>query len=123
MERTAQGMSQEGLATAVRRLGGQISQGGIDKIEKRDTERPRFIKEIAQALNVSEDWLLHNRQPKARNLEPEFQAMVNEIVSFDATHQIMIMATLRAQIDNARKHGAKLSSVQGNEPARSKIRK
>lgn len=92
-------------------------------MEKRDAERPRYVKEIAIALGVSEDWILHNRQPKARNLAPELQAMVNEIVSFDATHQIMIMATLRAQIENARKHGAKLSSVQGNEPARVKIRK
>lgn len=64
------GLSQEEVAQRVRRLGGEIHQTGIDKIEKRDTQRPRFLKEIAIALNVNEDWLLNGREPKIRAETP-----------------------------------------------------
>jgi SOS-response transcriptional repressor LexA len=59
-------LSQEEVASRVRRLGGEIHQTGIDKIEKRDTRRPRFLKEIAIALGVTEDWLLSGRGPMER---------------------------------------------------------
>jgi phage repressor protein C with HTH and peptisase S24 domain len=59
-------LSQEEVASRVRRLGGEIHQTGIDKIEKRDTQRPRFLKEIAIALGVNEDWLLTGREPMER---------------------------------------------------------
>lgn len=58
-------MSQRGLAEAVTRLGYKISQTGIDKIEKRDTARPKCVKELAIALKVTERWLLSGRAPKA----------------------------------------------------------
>ena len=59
-------LSQEEVAQRVRRLGGEIHQTGIDKIEKRDTQRPRFLKEIAVALGVTEEWLLTGRLPMER---------------------------------------------------------
>lgn len=65
-ERIAQGLTQDQLASMVKRLGGSISQTGIDKMEKRGSERPRFLAEIAQALNVTEEWLLFGREPKLR---------------------------------------------------------
>lgn len=64
--RTNLGFSQEEIASRVRRLGGEIHQTGIDKIEKRDTQRPRFLKEIAIALGVTEDWLLSGKEPMER---------------------------------------------------------
>lgn len=60
------GLSQEELAQRVRRQGGEIHQTGIDKIEKRDTSRPRYLKEIAIGLGVTEDWLLTGKEPKER---------------------------------------------------------
>lgn len=69
-EREALGWSQQKLATAVTRLGYKISQTGIDKIEKRDTLRPKCLKELSIALNVNEDWLLKGREPKERLSEP-----------------------------------------------------
>lgn len=60
-------LSQEQVAQRVRRLGGEIHQTGIDKIEKRDTKRPRFLKEIAIALGVTEDWLLTGKEPMERS--------------------------------------------------------
>lgn len=44
-----------------------MHQTAVDKIEKRDTQRPRFLKEIAIALGVTEDWLLYGRQPMERS--------------------------------------------------------
>lgn len=69
------GLSQEEVAQRVRRLGGEIHQTGIDKIEKRDTQRPRFLKEIAIALEVNEDWLLSGREPMERPSIPELAKM------------------------------------------------
>ncbi|MEN9393696.1 MAG: hypothetical protein RLZZ104_2039 [Pseudomonadota bacterium] len=60
------GLTQEQLAHRVKRLGGSISQTGIDKIEKRDSQRPRYLKELAIALDVSEDWLTSGKEPKER---------------------------------------------------------
>lgn len=68
--RTELGLSQEEVAQRVRRLGGEIHQTGIDKIEKRDTQRPRFLKEIAIALGVHEEWLLSGREPMERTVLP-----------------------------------------------------
>lgn len=69
--RSQLGLSQEEVAQRVRRLGGEIHQTGIDKIEKRDTQRPRYLKEIAIALGVNEDWLLLGREPMERTDAPE----------------------------------------------------
>jgi SOS-response transcriptional repressor LexA len=65
-ERVAQGVSQQELADRVSRLGGKITQTGIDKMEKRGTERPRYARELAIALNVMQDWILTGKGPKAR---------------------------------------------------------
>lgn len=69
-EREALGYSQQKLATMVTRLGYKITQTGIDKIEKRDAQRPKCAKELAIALNVSEDWLVKGREPKERSDTP-----------------------------------------------------
>jgi SOS-response transcriptional repressor LexA len=63
-ERASQNMSQQELSDRVNRLGGKISQTGIDKMEKRGSERPRYIREIAIALNVSQEWLLTGKGSK-----------------------------------------------------------
>lgn len=60
------GLSQEELAAAVRKAGGDISQTGIDKIEKRDAKRPRCLPELADALGVSEHWLMTGKGRKER---------------------------------------------------------
>ena len=64
-ERTAQKQSQQWLADRVTRLGYKISQSGIDRIEKRDSERPRCMPELAKALGVNEPWLLTGKGAKA----------------------------------------------------------
>lgn len=70
-ERIAQKLSQQELANRVNRLGGRISQTGIDKMEKRNSERPRFTREIALALGVTDDWLVKGRPPKYRAKDAE----------------------------------------------------
>jgi phage repressor protein C with HTH and peptisase S24 domain len=45
-------------------MGQRIHQTAIDKIEKRDSERPRALPEIAKALGVSESWLRTGKGPK-----------------------------------------------------------
>ena len=65
-ERLAQDMTQPELAHRVRRLGGEITQTGIDKMEKRDSGRPRHIRELAIALGVTEEWLITGKGQKYR---------------------------------------------------------
>jgi transcriptional regulator with XRE-family HTH domain len=52
--RIALGLSQTDLATAA-----GMKQQGVASIEKGDVERPRKLKEIAETLGVSEDYLLY----------------------------------------------------------------
>jgi len=69
-ERQARGLSQQALADKVTRLGYKITQSGIDRIEKRDSERPRGLPEIARALEVAEHWLRTGKGPKHPPEEP-----------------------------------------------------
>lgn len=114
-ERIEQGLTQQQLADLVKARGGEISQTGIDKIEKRDSKRPRYIREIALALNVTEEWLIHGKLPKYRNMESDVRLIMAQIKELPEQDQSMIMASLKAQIDVARKRGATLSSVQGKK--------
>lgn len=74
--RTERGWSQEELAKRVKKLGGEISQTGIDKIEKRNSKRPRYTKEIAEAFGVYVEYLLHGKGPVHRlNFDDEPPAL------------------------------------------------
>lgn len=50
-------MSQQELADAVSRLGFKIGQSAIGNLESGKTKTPLFLHELAQALNVSTEWL------------------------------------------------------------------
>lgn len=64
--RTERKWHQKDLAEAVKRAGFPITQQGIDRIEKRNTARPRCLPELAKALDVSEHWLLTGRGERSR---------------------------------------------------------
>lgn len=71
-------LSQEALADRV-----GMKQQGIDAIEQGRVKRPRLLRELARALNTSEDWLLwrrgsedagvveHKRVPAGQEFEPD----------------------------------------------------
>lgn len=70
--RDAAGMSQDELAAAV-----GMKQQGIGSIEKGEVERPRKLRELAQALSKSEEFLLYGEEPAGRHVVPigeEFDA-------------------------------------------------
>lgn len=113
LERTEQGLTQKQLADLVVARGGKITQTGIDKLEKRDTARPRYVREIALSLNVTEEWLIHSKQPKYRNTSGEIRDVVNDLRALDPHDQNMILASLRAQIEVVKQRGTLLSLVQG----------
>lgn len=69
-EREAQNMTQQALADKVTRLKYKITQSGIDRIEARDSKRPRCLPEIARALGVAELWLREGKGPKQPPEEP-----------------------------------------------------
>lgn len=95
-ERVRQGLSQQELATKVTKLGYKISQTGIDKIEKRDTERPKCLKELAAALGVSEQWLLSGTGNKQPSADAEVQEIVKEIRQLSVAEQESVLAQFRA---------------------------
>jgi phage repressor protein C with HTH and peptisase S24 domain len=63
-ERRAKGWSQAELARRVTRAGYSITQGGIAQIERRGDTEPKSIVQLAQALQVSVNWLQSNRGDK-----------------------------------------------------------
>ena len=63
-ERKANGWSQAELARRVTRAGYSITQGGIAQIERRGDTEPKSIVQLAQALQLSVNWLQSNRGDK-----------------------------------------------------------
>ncbi|GEP56708.1 hypothetical protein RSO01_38740 [Reyranella soli] len=63
-ERKAKGWSQAELARRVTRAGYSITQGGIAQIERRGDTEPKSIVQLAQALQLSVNWLQSNRGDK-----------------------------------------------------------
>lgn len=97
--RTALGLSQTDLANAA-----GMKQQGVASIEKGDVERPRKLKEIAETLGVSEDYLLYAKGDvtedgaslalrarvavKLKQLKPEsLQSILDQVEFFAARDQ------------------------------------
>jgi phage repressor protein C with HTH and peptisase S24 domain len=58
--RAERGISQAELAEAV-----EMTQQGVQSIEAGGVKRPGKLKEIASALQTTEEWLLHQKGPKS----------------------------------------------------------
>jgi phage repressor protein C with HTH and peptisase S24 domain len=69
-ERRAKGWSQAELARRVTRAGYSITQGGIAQIERRGDTEPKSIVQLAQALQLSVNWLQSNRGDKTLGVMP-----------------------------------------------------
>lgn len=106
-ERNNQRMTQQELANKVTNLGYTISQTGIDKIEKRDTKRPKCLKELAVALQVTENWLLTGTQPKHPSTDNPTEQLLKEVRQLDAETQESVLAQFRALLDVALKKDRK----------------
>ena len=95
-ERQALNLTQEEIARRVSRLGYQISQTGIDKMEKRDTMRPKFAKELAEALGITEQWLLTGREPKHHDSDTRMDTIIRDARRLSADEQQNVYAQFRA---------------------------
>lgn len=106
-ERERLGVSQQELADRVSRLGYKISQTGIDKIEKRDTQRPKCLKELAAALNVTQEWLLSGADPKQPGSDLQMDEIKRDMRQLDAQEQEILFAQFRSLLDIARRKDLK----------------
>ena len=88
-ERKAQGLTQEDIASRVRRMGVKLHQTAVDKMEKRDAKRPRYIREIAAALGITEDWLITGKGPKYRDDADKTPTTQVSIVSWVSAGRLM----------------------------------
>src|SRR5918993_2945926 len=70
-ERRAKGWSQAELARRVTRAGYSITQGGIAQIERRGDTEPKSIVQLAQALQVSVNWLQSVRGDKTAGVSAD----------------------------------------------------
>lgn len=68
--REAKGWEQEDLAKAVQALGGKLSQSSVSDLERDVTKRPRYLREIAIALDTTEDELKDDDLKSAQALQP-----------------------------------------------------
>jgi transcriptional regulator with XRE-family HTH domain len=100
-ERQIQGITQQELASRVTKLGYKISQTGIDKIEKRNTQRPKCLKELAIALKVTEGWLLTGQQPKHPTPTKQSEQLLKEVKLLSPEDQETVLAQFRALLDVA----------------------
>lgn len=101
-ERERQGRSQQEIADAVTAKGYKISQTGIDKIEHRDTQRPKCARELALVLGVSERWLIEGKPPKEIDPEAVVAEFVSEARQLPENEQRIIFANFRALLAAAR---------------------
>lgn len=102
-ERSRLDLSQQQLADRVTRLGYKITQTGIDKIEKRDTQRPKCLKELAIALNVSQEWLLTGQEPRHVAPDQLFDDIRKDARKLSKDEQETLMAQFRSLLDIALK--------------------
>lgn len=100
-ERNNLGMTQQELAQRVTNLGYKISQTGIDKIEKRNTKRPKCLKELAVALKVTEGWLLNDQMPKHPTSESPSDHLMKDLKLLPPGEQESVLAQFRALLDVA----------------------
>ena len=106
-ERGNLNLSQQELADRVSHLGYKISQTGIDKIEKRDTARPKCLKELALALNVTEEWLLSGHLPKHPTVDKQINELAKDARFLSPDEQSVLMAQFRSLLDIALKKDRK----------------
>lgn len=95
-------MTQQALADKVTRLGYKITQSGIDRIEKRDSQRPRCLPEVAKALDVTEKWLREGKGPRHPPEEPlpgQDQVMV-KLISWVSAGRLIRDDTVDDILDN-----------------------
>lgn len=102
-ERARLDLSQQELADRVTRLGYKITQTGINKIERRDTIRPKCLKELAIALNVTQEWLLTGHEPKRAMSDSEFDELRKDARKLPAEEQETLLAQFRSLLDIAMK--------------------
>lgn len=102
-ERQRLDLSQAELAVRVSRLGYKISQTGIDKIEKRDTTRPKCLRELAVALNVTQEWLLTGSEPKHPGAETALDDIRKDARQLDPEEQEILFSQFRSLLDIALK--------------------
>lgn len=76
-ERVARGWSQQKLADRVVALGGEATQSGIDKLEKRSSKMSSASEYIARALEVNHDWLVTGKGQKRplRSIDRQLQLL------------------------------------------------
>lgn len=106
-EREHLGFSQQELADRVSRLGYKISQTGIDKIEKRDTQRPKCLKELAAALGVTQEWLLNGADPKHPGSDLQMDEIKRDLRQLSDEEQEILFAQFRSLLDIARRKDLK----------------
>jgi len=102
-ERARLDLSQQQLADRVTRLGYKITQTGINKIEKRDTDRPKCLKELAIALNVTQEWLLTGQEPRHATPDADFEELRKDARKLSPSEQETLMAQFRSLLDIALK--------------------
>jgi transcriptional regulator with XRE-family HTH domain len=103
MQRELLGMSQQDVATKVTRLGYKITQTGIDKIEKRDTARPKCLKELAAALNVTQEWLLTGTEPRHQPTDSDLDDIRRDVRRLAPEEQEYLLAQFRSLLETAMK--------------------
>jgi transcriptional regulator with XRE-family HTH domain len=64
-ERLARGWSQQRLCDEIKKVGGSLSQSGLDRLEKRGSGMSKQSVYIARALEVNHDWLITGKGPKS----------------------------------------------------------
>lgn len=106
-ERMRLGMSQQELATQVSRLGYSITQTDIDKIEKRDTARPKCLKELAGALGVTQEWLLTGIEPRSQSHDFLLEEIRRDMRQLDVAEQDTLFMQFRSLLDIALKKEVK----------------
>lgn len=109
-ERMSLNLTQDEIARRVTRLGYPITQTGIDKMEKRNTKRPKFAKELSEALGVTEQWLLTGKEPKHHDADTRMDALIRDARRLSPEEQHNIFAQFRALLEVAiQKDKGKLS--------------
>lgn len=87
-------LTQGQVAKLVRELGGELSQQQLHTIEKGDVKRPRCLKELAEALRTTQDFLLGNTDDHFPTAQIGFNGHKKETVGGKGLQQTDSASTL-----------------------------
>lgn len=121
-ERINRKWSQQQLADELTRMGYEMSQSGVARLEDRDVKRPKCTRELCALFDITETWLLTGRGEKhPQPVDRQIERLVSDLKRLSVKDQEIIIAGTRTQVDVALRNQKEAHAENGGEQPHHKM--